>query len=365
MFKASFHTAMCMALLFSSTSVLAWQATDHPTLKRFPNAEIENNSDYFEYEEVNVIRSKPRDVGGNAVVDKTEKISGKVTFIEYEIAEKYTALQVYKNYKQVFKKQGIQLKLDCNRSCMQDLNPHDFRSLIIDGRTLGMYGLSQNHLLVGVKGPYHYMLFIGEGTFDTTVYQVVVEMDVMDTDMMSPIAASLQSDGNINLYGIQFDTGKAVLKSSSKDELGQLADVLNQYPELNIDIIGHTDNVGNAKSNLTLSRQRADAVKKYLVKTHGIDGDRLNTMGRGQTKPIASNGSKEGKAHNRRVEIVAVNPETITSQTQVAQGQQKKSDKPSLDETKKKVDDTTDKVNGVVDTVEDAVGTVDRVLSFF
>ena len=73
---------------------------------------------------------------------------------------------------------------------------------------------------------------------------------------------------------------------------------------LKLEIQGHTDNVGGAAANLKLSQDRAAAVKAYLVQTHGVAADRLTTAGLGDTKPIADNGSEDGRAKNRRVELV-------------------------------------------------------------
>jgi len=77
---------------------------------------------------------------------------------------------------------------------------------------------------------------------------------------------------------------------------------MKQYPDLNVVIEGHTDNVGTAAYNKKLSQRRADAVKTYMVKKGGIDANRLTTQGFGLEKPIASNATKAGKAQNRRVE---------------------------------------------------------------
>jgi outer membrane protein OmpA-like peptidoglycan-associated protein len=83
----------------------------------------------------------------------------------------------------------------------------------------------------------------------------------------------------------------------------QIKRIMTDNPELTFEIGGHTDNTGTAPHNLTLSQQRADAVKTQLV-TMGIDATRLTTKGYGDTKPIASNATPEGKANNRRVEFV-------------------------------------------------------------
>jgi len=85
--------------------------------------------------------------------------------------------------------------------------------------------------------------------------------------------------------------------------LNMIVGVLKSNPDLKFEIDGHTDNTGDAAHNMTLSQQRADAVKTQLVKM-GIDGGRLSTKGFGDTKPISDNSTPEGRANNRRVEFV-------------------------------------------------------------
>lgn len=100
---------------------------------------------------------------------------------------------------------------------------------------------------------------------------------------------------------VLFDTNKAVIKKNSFKDVDNLVAVMKQYPDLNVTIEGHTDNVGTAAYNKKLSQRRADAVKAYMVKA-GIDANRLNAVGFGLEKPVADNATKAGKAKNRRVE---------------------------------------------------------------
>lgn len=117
------------------------------------------------------------------------------------------------------------------------------------------------------------------------------------------IDKKVTTDGKIVMHGILFDVDKATLLPESMGSINQIYNLLKKDASLKFEIDGHTDNTGEAAHNLTLSQQRADAVKTQLV-SMGIDGSRLSTKGFGDTKPISDNDSPEGKANNRRVEFV-------------------------------------------------------------
>ncbi len=114
---------------------------------------------------------------------------------------------------------------------------------------------------------------------------------------------ALSADGRVATQGILFDTGSDRIKPESTPTLQEIADMLTQHADLKLTIEGHTDNVGSAASNKSLSEQRAAAVKTYLV-SKGIDAARIETAGLGDTKPAAPNTTPEGRQQNRRVELV-------------------------------------------------------------
>ncbi len=126
----------------------------------------------------------------------------------------------------------------------------------------------------------------------------------MVTVTASEMAKALADDGRISLYGIYFDTDKSSLKPESKPTLDEIAALLKSQPELKLDVVGHTDNVGEADYNLGLSNRRANAVVAALIEDYGIDAARLQASGAGLTRPVASNDDEAGRARNRRVELV-------------------------------------------------------------
>jgi OmpA-OmpF porin, OOP family len=116
----------------------------------------------------------------------------------------------------------------------------------------------------------------------------------------------LNETGRIVSHGILFDSGSAKIKAESYKTLADISKLLTDDPALKLSIEGHTDSDGTDEANLTLSQNRADAVRTYLMDTYKIDGGRLTAKGWGEGKPIDVNTTPEGKANNRRVEFVKV-----------------------------------------------------------
>ncbi|HXV14357.1 MAG TPA: OmpA family protein, partial [Candidatus Krumholzibacteria bacterium] len=108
------------------------------------------------------------------------------------------------------------------------------------------------------------------------------------------------------LRGINFESGSAALTPDSHPVLDQVIASMNQYPEVRIEIRGHTDSQGPAAFNLELSQKRAQSVRQYLI-NGGIAGDRITAIGVGEEEPISSNGTAEGRAQNRRIEFKRLN----------------------------------------------------------
>lgn len=114
----------------------------------------------------------------------------------------------------------------------------------------------------------------------------------------------LIAEGKISTNGILFDSGSANIKPESMGIIRQIYQVLQQDASINLKIVGHTDADGDDGANMTLSKNRAEAVKNALVNVYGIDGGRLSTEGKGESDPVADNTSAEGKSQNRRVEFI-------------------------------------------------------------
>jgi len=140
-------------------------------------------------------------------------------------------------------------------------------------------------------------------------YGIGTYMDKQQEELNQELKGSgveVERQGNtINLNmpgGITFDTAKAVIKPNFTPVLNDIANVMTKYPETKIEVQGHTDNVGNDASNLSLSQLRAQSVTSYL-NGQGVDSNRIKAVGYGESMPIASNDTPSGRAANRRVEI--------------------------------------------------------------
>jgi OmpA-OmpF porin, OOP family len=141
---------------------------------------------------------------------------------------------------------------------------------------------------------------------DVDYYRIYsIEVDVLKQEISAQdIKGRIASSGKIALYGILFDTGKSEIQASSEKAIGSVATYLKENPDVNVYIVGHTDNTGDYALNLKLSKARGEAVKNYLVSKYGISAARLTGDGAGSLCPVTSNDSEEGRTLNRRVEIV-------------------------------------------------------------
>jgi OmpA-OmpF porin, OOP family len=135
----------------------------------------------------------------------------------------------------------------------------------------------------------------------------MVEKQLMKQDVVAnadALAGSINSTGRVVVPGIYFDTDKAVLKPESGPALAEIVKMLKADQALKVYVVGHTDNAGQFAHNVKLSQDRAASVVNALVNQHGIAAARLTPFGAGPTAPVASNKNEEGRAKNRRVELV-------------------------------------------------------------
>jgi OOP family OmpA-OmpF porin len=138
-------------------------------------------------------------------------------------------------------------------------------------------------------------------------YLTIVETEAMKQVVVADAAAwagDLRATGKVAIYGINFDTGKSDLKPESAKAVEEIAKLLRQDPSLKLYVVGHTDMVGDPDMNAKLSLARAQAVIASLVGQHGIAAARLVPFGNGPYAPVASNRTEDGRAKNRRVELV-------------------------------------------------------------
>ena len=157
--------------------------------------------------------------------------------------------------------------------------------------------------IVVASGFGHWAARQGEVTFFELV---TLEAEPMEMDMvtMDFLRERLEVQGRVPVYNIYFYTGESEVRHESTEALEVITEFLKQYPDERYLVVGHTDNVGSYDMNLELSRARARAVVEKLVDEYGVDPDQLKPVGVGPASPVLNNSTEEGRARNRRVEIV-------------------------------------------------------------
>ncbi len=274
---------------------------DHPLITRYPGSVIDSYR-AREYDEFNFpVGPVQRSTG----MPKFQHLEGKVTRILYIYPQGRSSLEVFRNYESALKRAGFQPIFTCSGDpCgLSRFQATNDRYDLWNGAGHWQYS---GKLSAG-EGDIYLGLHVSPGTPGYAGLDII-ETKPMEGGLVTVNAAALASDisqaGHAAVYGVYFDTGKAEVKPESAPTLQEIAKLLRQNPALKLYVVGHTDSVGDLAMNMDLSRRRADAVVKALTASHGIAPDRMQAHGNGPLAPVASNKTEEGRAKNRRVDLV-------------------------------------------------------------
>lgn len=212
---------------------------------------------------------------------KKQSVEGKFTFLTYRVDDRkddQSGLAVVRNYENALKRIG---------GTVQGTDGQRWVTLsaVVDGKEVWVEAEKGN----------------------STIWLRVVEKQAMEQHVVADAASfgnDIRTTGHVAVYGIYFDTAKSILKPESTPALQEVAKLLAADPSLKLWVVGHTDAVGAVDTNMTLARARAEAVVAALTATHGVAAARLKGFGVGPLAPVATNESEEGRAKNRRVELV-------------------------------------------------------------
>jgi OOP family OmpA-OmpF porin len=273
---------VCLAgvLLFAFSGIVFAQqdakgCKDHPMFTRMENFHIDQCKEE-KFDSVDF-----RDEKGKGI-----KVEGKVFKIDYAINKGFTppsGLQVIRNYENaIMKIGGVKVHEEGSYEIWLKLDK--------GGKTFWVYIDSWHG---GGKGETYGLTIVEK---ETMAQEIVADAKSLMSD--------IQTTGHASVYGIYFDFDKADIKPESEPAIKEVAKLLQENKGLKLYVVGHTDNVGNIDYNMKLSKARADAVMKELVTKHKISSDRLKAYGVGSLAPVASNKTDEGRAKNRRVELV-------------------------------------------------------------
>jgi outer membrane protein OmpA-like peptidoglycan-associated protein len=251
---------------------------DYPGIPRVPGFVLRESGDCVETA-FDAYKFWVKENGKN--VQQSEE--GHMYYFRYRLKQGVTlpsALQIHRNYQNAARSAGGQVLIDENGYTTIRLKK--------GGKELWM----EIHTTVG-------------NVYDLTI----IEKEAMKQEVTldaAGMASSIADTGSVAIYGITFDTAKSDLKPESDPAIDQIAKLLTDNPTLKVYIVGHTDMVGDAASNVKLSQARAQSVINALVAKHGIAAARLIAFGNGPYAPVATNKTDDGKGRNRRVELVEI-----------------------------------------------------------
>lgn len=238
---------------------------------------------------------------------RARTVEGRITRTLYNNPPGRSTLELIRNYEQALQGRGLRLLHQCaGRDACGGTGTREANWNNVAGMNIGVGGDFRYVAAEGAVGASQVSVAVMVNKHRTWV--TVVESAAMQSGQVGvnadALAAGLAQGGKVRLDGIYFDTGLATLKPQSRAALAEVAELLRRYPGLKLEIVGHTDAVGDDTVNLRLSESRALAVRSALVLEHGVADPRLATRGAGETEPVAPNDSEAGRALNRRVELV-------------------------------------------------------------
>ncbi len=254
-------------------------------------------------------------LGHGQFFKKFMEVKGKIYNIQYLLPLETGILSVYENYKNSLTRAGYNMLYSENfkNTCFyrEDYYGGDGGPIVKGVHDFYGNTCDKDYYYVVFSGVrdslnIYIALFIGQDGDEVIVNQSVIEAVPLELGLISAdyIAQNIEMTGHSVFYDIHFDTGSAKIDSKSDNQIKQIADYLKKHTDKKYYIVGHTDNVGDFTSNMTLSENRAKAVISELVSKYGVDATQLKPYGVASLAPISSNLTDGGKARNRRVEIV-------------------------------------------------------------
>ena len=323
-------TRIPAALIFLTIAVLISAAQDMPDskdpagMKRYEGSELIGYR-APKFDEYLLPLGPPTSMDPPAY-EKSKQIEGQVSYYTYLAPAGRTPAELFRNYKQEFQRLGIEVQYEKAAGQHGWFGP-TFNKVATESELSQIlaYDEDDERLVVGRSKdaqPTYYVVFVtaykdgviperleGRVAKGRALAQlVVVSPDVMEKKMTfvnaDDMKQAIHDSGRVALYGLYFDTGKDAVKAESQPTLAEIAKLLKSNPSLRLHVVGHTDNQGKSDYNLDLSRRRAASVVAELTGKQGIAANRLDSFGCGMYSPVASNDAEDGRAKNRRVELV-------------------------------------------------------------
>ncbi len=314
---------LCLAFPAMAQHADSPGSEDHPMVTRYEGSFIDGSEvrDFDEF--VLPLGPAVRNADGARVPREQAALEGRITRILYRGPDGRSSLEILRNYQAAVEGAGFETLYTCGSDCGNNFahllyGPTELR--IRSTRTSGSaFDIPQDVRYLAAKledgsRVVHVVLMTafdnGFGALSKRPVALlqIIESQAMDTGMVSvdaeAIGKGIDATGHMAIYGILFDTGSAAIKPESGPALEEIAKLLQARPALNLLVVGHTDSQGSFESNMNLSSQRANSVVRYLAREHGIDAARLRAEGVGYLAPVASNDTPDGRAKNRRVELV-------------------------------------------------------------